>query len=306
MAGEPEKCRTGHQQHFCFQEPEIRLPPYFPAPWTGRIPGDGSSPAEGAPASTGETVLRIDWNENIHLDENMARVSGLTGRHAGLISESGIFGGRQQFLLNRYLDQEVNHANVYLKAADAASLSLLREGLNTILSEEYPLARVSFEPPANVFDQIFESRQPPLVARFSGMRGQRAPRVEQMRRMEQLISSRYPEARIDPLPLDENLVLRIDPEKLLLYRVNQNFLYRQLRTALDQYEIGQLRADQNIVPIVLGDQERNTGKPLPYTAGVLVFLQGGRGTKGIRSSCRSPAGTSVSKKKTNCSIINKV
>jgi multidrug efflux pump subunit AcrB len=46
------------------------------------------------------------------------------------------------------------------------------------------------------------------------------------------------------------------PEKLLLYKVNQNHLYGQLKTALDQYEIGRLRAEQTMVPIVLGEEEK--------------------------------------------------
>ena len=204
-----------------------------------------------------EIVLKIDWNENIHLDENMSRVSRLTGQHADLITEAGVYGGRQQFLLNREMDMEINHAHVYLKSDNPASLYLLREKLNDLVREEYPLARVSFEPPVNVFDQIFESHQPPLVAKFTRVRGQRVPEVDQMRRMGRLISERFPDTEFIPLPLDENLVMRIEPEKLLLYRVNQNFLHSQLRTALDQYEIGQLRSDQNLVPIVLGHEERD-------------------------------------------------
>jgi hypothetical protein len=60
-----------------------------------------------------------------------------------------------------------------------------------------------------------------------------------------------------PLPLGENIVLGVMPERLLLYRVNQNHLYGQLRTALDQYEIGRLRAEQTLVPIVLGEEEKD-------------------------------------------------
>jgi multidrug efflux pump subunit AcrB len=204
-----------------------------------------------------EIVLKVDWNENIHLDENMLRVSRLTGQHADLIAEAGIYGGRQQFLLSREMDMEINHAHVYLKSDNPASLYLLKEKLNDLVREEYPLARIGFEPPVNVFDQIFESHQPPLVAKFTMVRGQRVPEVEQMRQMGRMISERFPDTEFIPLPLDENLVMRIEPEKLLLYRVNQNFLHRQLQTALDQYEIGQLRSDQNLVPIVLGNEERD-------------------------------------------------
>ena len=203
-----------------------------------------------------ETVMVIDWNENVHLDENNKRVSFLTSSCDELIAESGAYTGRQQFLLNRDMDLEISHAHVYLRSPDPESLSSLVERLQSLVDKNYPLARVSFEPPANVFDRIFESGQPPLVARITSIRGQRVPDVERVTGITGRITSKYPEAEIQPLPVGENLVLGIHPDRLLLYKVNQNFLYSQIRTALDQYEIGRLRAEQTLVPIVLGEEEK--------------------------------------------------
>lgn len=203
-----------------------------------------------------ETVMVIDWNENIHLDENNKRVLFLTGSFGELIAESGAYTGRQQFLLNRDMDLDISHAHVYLRSPDPESLSSLVERLRSLVDQNYPLARVSFEPPANVFDRIFESQQPPLVARITSIRGQRVPDVEKVTGITSRITSIYADAEIQPLPVGENLVLGIHPDRLLLYKVNQNFLYSQIRTALDQYEIGRLRAEQTLVPIVLGEEEK--------------------------------------------------
>ncbi|TVR68706.1 MAG: efflux RND transporter permease subunit [Marinilabiliales bacterium] len=203
-----------------------------------------------------ETVMVIDWNENIHLDENNTRVLFLTGSCNGLIVESGAYTGRQQFLLNRDMDLDISHAHVYLRSPDPESLSSLVERLQSLVAGNYPLARVSFEPPANVFDRIFESQQPPMVARITSIRGQRVPDVEKVTGITGRITARYTDAEIQPLPVGENLVLGIRPDRLLLYKVNQNFLYSQIRTALDQYEIGRLRAEQTLVPIVLGEEEK--------------------------------------------------
>ncbi len=207
-----------------------------------------------------ETVMVIDWNENIHLDENSQRISFLTRAGNELIDESGAFAGRQQFLLNRDMDIDISHAHVYLKSHDPASLIELVDRLRTLVAENYPGARISFEPPANVFDRIFESQQPPLVARIMSVRGQRVPEVSKISGVTKMIANAHPGAEISPLPLGENIVLGIRPDKLLLYKVDQNYLYSQLRTALDQYEIGRLRAEQTIVPIVLGEEEKVIGE----------------------------------------------
>ncbi len=203
-----------------------------------------------------ETVMKIDWNENIHLDENVSRVSYLVNSNEELISESGAYTGRQQFLLNRDMDIDITHAHVYLKSHNTLTLEKLKENLRTMTGERFPLARISFEPAENIFDRIFESQQPPLVARVTTMRGRRMPEVERIRAINDSIRKAHPGAEISPLPLGENIVLSTIPERLLLYNVNRTTLYNELQTALDQYEIGQLRAEQTMVPIVLGEEEK--------------------------------------------------
>jgi multidrug efflux pump subunit AcrB len=203
-----------------------------------------------------EAVMKIDWNENIHLDESNSRISYLLGSNQELLVEAGVFTGRQQFLLNHDLDIGINHAQVYLKTYDPASLSLLVDNLRSFTATSYPAARVSFEPPANVFDQIFESGRPPLVARITSVRGQRVPEVEQVMAVGSKVAARFPDADIQPLPLGDNIILGVIPERLLLYKVSQNYLFGQLRTALDQYEIGRMSAEQTLVPIVLGEEEK--------------------------------------------------
>ncbi len=203
-----------------------------------------------------EMVMRIDWNESIHLDENTSRVASLINQHDEMIVESAAFTGRQQFLLGRDIDNDMTHAYVYLKSHDQQSLSALRDNLHATVASRYPLARIGFEPATNVFDKIFESQQPPLVAKITSIQGQRVPEVQKIRNIERMIANAHPDAAIDPLPLGENIILGVHPEKLLLYKVNQNHLYSQIKTALDQYEIGRLMADQSLVPIVLGEEER--------------------------------------------------
>ena len=206
-----------------------------------------------------EIVMKIDWNENIHLDENVQRISALISGNRELIAQSAAFTGRQQFLLGRDMDNDITHAHVYLRSHDDISLISLREKLTSMVSGRFPLARINFEPAANVFDQIFESQQPPLVAKITTVRGQRVPEVERITEISRKIGNAHPEAVTSPLPLGENILLGVRPEQLLLYRVNHNHLYGQIRTALDQYEIGILRDEQTLVPIVLGEEEKLIG-----------------------------------------------
>jgi multidrug efflux pump subunit AcrB len=240
------------------------------------------------PIEQSETVLRIDWNENIHLDENNLRISGLLEKYAEYISESGVYTGRQQFLLNHDMNPGLSHAYIYLRSSDPVSLNHLMEKLESDLHSRYSNARFNFEPPANIFDKIFDSQQAVLVAQITNVRGQRVPEPEIMRRLGARIAGTHPGSEIQPLPLDEKLVIGVLPEKLLLYKVNQNYLYGQIKMALDQYEIGRLRSEMSLIPIVLGEKEklfdeiihslmvRNTdGVHIPVSALVKIYRETG-------------------------------
>jgi hypothetical protein len=74
---------------------------------------------------------------------------------------------------------DINHAHVYLKSHDDISLMLVENLRSVVAGTSYPPARISFEPPPMFLTRIFESQQPPLVAKITTVRGQRVPEVEQ-------------------------------------------------------------------------------------------------------------------------------
>ena len=57
-------------------------------------------------------------------------------------------------------------------------------------------------------------------------------------------------------PLEDKILLRLDPDKMLLYDVNPMTVYNTLKTSLNQNNIGELRASYELLPIVLSDKEK--------------------------------------------------
>jgi multidrug efflux pump subunit AcrB len=62
--------------------------------------------------------------------------------------------------------------------------------------------------------------------------------------------------------LEDKILMRIDPNRLLLYDVDQGDLYNTLRTSLNKNNIGDLRASYEMLPIVLSDKEKQIGEIL--------------------------------------------
>lgn len=62
-----------------------------------------------------ELIVRIEWNENIHVDENRKRVDGLFKELEGRFLEQTASIGRQDFILNRERELSSSEAELYFR-----------------------------------------------------------------------------------------------------------------------------------------------------------------------------------------------
>jgi multidrug efflux pump subunit AcrB len=240
-----------------------------------------------------ELVVSVDWNENIGLEENLRRIRQMTESPGALILQSNSFIGEQQFLFNRDYDLSYTQAKVYIKARDYGAQKELGEEFNRFLGQRWPGASVSIAAQQNIFEKIFSASEVPLVAEISLMKEKEVPPVEVMTGIVARMQEQWPGAGISNPPLEDKILLRIDPDRLLLYDVEPMTLYNTLKAALNRYNIGQLRASYEILPIVLSGKEKQvsdiistedvlnkTGKPVPVRE--LVRIQRVHDYKTIR------------------------
>lgn len=62
-----------------------------------------------------ELIAHVEWNENIHIDENQSRVSQLFASIDNQVQEHTAYVGQQQFLLNRDREMSVSESELYFK-----------------------------------------------------------------------------------------------------------------------------------------------------------------------------------------------
>ena len=70
-----------------------------------------------------ELIAHIEWNENIHIDENRERVDKLFAQIAGDVQEYTSYVGQQQFLLNRDRELSSSEAELYFKTEKSSRCS---------------------------------------------------------------------------------------------------------------------------------------------------------------------------------------
>jgi len=219
-----------------------------------------------------ELVVSVDWNENIDLNENLQRIKRMIEANAGMVLQSNSFIGEQQFLFNRDYDQSYTQSKVYIKAGDFRICESIEKTCNEFIAMNYPGAQISVAAQQNIFEKIFEASETPLVVEISLMKEKEVPPVDRMTVLVDELRNRWPDAGISYPPLEDKIHLKTNPDRLLLYDIDQTTLYNTLKTSLNQSNIGELRASYELLPIVLSDREKKVGEII--SAGTVLSRTG--------------------------------
>ncbi len=203
-----------------------------------------------------ETVGEIEWNEPIHARENADRMKMLMAMIPDSILQYSMLVGEPQFLLNRSNERSASESEFYVRTSSPEELERIIGFLKQEFESRYPWASVNFHPPQNIFEAIFSDDAPELQIRLSMAGSEEHPSPE---RVAGFTDSLGMALALDfvQIPLQEQLLVEIDPERLLLYRVDYEQVVNKLRTALNQRSMGTLRSYQQITPILLGDEPRS-------------------------------------------------
>ena len=110
-----------------------------------------------------DAVMSVDWNGQVSLEENAARVDGLEKAvSAGAVQVTSMV-GTQQFILSHSKDLNPSEASVYVKCRNSSDLDAVRRSAAEYMSA-YPSATWSFGMAGNLFDMVFGQDEPELAA----------------------------------------------------------------------------------------------------------------------------------------------
>ncbi|MDR2681190.1 MAG: efflux RND transporter permease subunit [Tannerella sp.] len=202
-----------------------------------------------------ELLTHIDWGENIHIDENRQRMNDLCREIDSLTLEHSVYAGRQQFILDNERKMSPSESELYIKAENARMAQECREIIYNRIRNRYPLATTSFAPPETVFEKIFVTGESTLVTELYPRNRNSTPEPEEIRSMEKRLEELSGE-RSEGVTFDREINIHIDREKLLLYNVHYNEIYRLLRTAFRDNEVATLRSFQQYLPITIAGEEQ--------------------------------------------------
>lgn len=195
-----------------------------------------------------EMIVRIEWNENINVDENASRVNFILCNLDNTVVQNSAYIGVQDYLLDAGSELSPSEAEIYIKATDPEKIGQLQNKIAQHIAEKYPKAIATFAPPENIFEKIFASDEAPLEARiFSSEKGHTG-NTGAILSLESEIENATGLAS-QGIPLRDRINIVIDREKLLVYRVDYSTVSRALRTAFKSNKVSTLRSYQQYLPI---------------------------------------------------------
>jgi multidrug efflux pump subunit AcrB len=211
-----------------------------------------------------EALVKIDWNRNIHLQENCERCLAMSKMLSGMTLENSALTGQQQFLLNREKEQTSSESEFYVRTETSGEIPALKKKITEYISNAYPDALVSFAPIGTIFEKIFATGEADLVVEYYAVNKSREVNSGVIREMEQNIEKITGEQPVGN-SFQNQLNLRVDREKLLLYGISYDLIARTLRTAFKENKFATLRSQQQYLPIILGDDEKTVQEIIDET-----------------------------------------
>ena len=211
-----------------------------------------------------ELIARIEWNENVHVDENQRRVDELFRELKDRSMEQTASVGQQDFILNREQELSSSEAELYFKTETSGEIAPLQGSVQQWIKQRYPSAVVSFSPPETVFEKLFVTGEADIVAELYARNKDHAPGADALRTLEQTFAQK---TGVPPtgIAFENQLDLSINKERLLLYGVAYDELYRVLKTAFKENSVAMLHSYQQYLPINIAGDEKTVNRVLQET-----------------------------------------
>lgn len=195
-------------------------------------------------------LVNIDWNESIDLAENKKRVNRLLTYFEKDFNQATTFLGERQFLLDLG-EQSMNEAQIIFYF-DTLTVNVQKK-ITQYLNQMYPYSALQIAPLKNIFDEIFASNRPPLIAHIQSTTNTGVPSVQEMIPVFKALQNQGID--IAAPPEEEQIFIEILKEKTLLYKISYSQIYQKLTTLFNQNTIGNLNTSDQLIPITIGNEE---------------------------------------------------
>jgi len=202
--------------------------------------------------SQDDVLLEFDWNEPVTLTENMTRTAGLLDN----LETSPMYvveeAGRQQYMLSSGEESGITESRLFIKAASPGQLEDINLELDSRLRDRFPEAEFKFNETENLFNLAFGKPESPIVARFTHFNPGSNNYLNELSAIQKRVEDEFGGRLQSKLITRQIVIIETDPEKLLLYQVDNDELYRQIKSAFNTNTVFTINDNNMYIPVSIG------------------------------------------------------
>jgi multidrug efflux pump subunit AcrB len=212
-----------------------------------------------------ETLLKIDWNKQIKVEENKRRVLELLKPvKQDFINYTALI-GTQQFILDKDSESLASETAVYINCDSPEKLEKVQKTISTYIQKNFSEAIISYREVDNVFNMIFSDEQTQLVARLRNVANMGSTQNEQLKKVWNQVQRNLGDIKLKPIAWQEHINLVANQEKMMTYGVEPNSVFDALKSAFNERQILSIIDNQSFVPVILGGETKSIGAVLSET-----------------------------------------
>jgi len=222
--------------------------------------------------SHSDTLLNIEWNERIPIEENNRRCEKIMAQFPDMVEQYTAMTGAQQFALSHTRETGLSEAIIYVKAGSTDEIDRFEREARDYIGRNWPEAVHSSQASGNIFDMLFQDKEAPIVARIKCTNGL-TPEPDELTTLIYALRDELPQVYIPQPEWNEYIELITDPERLALYDVSFGQIMGYLQNAMNASSVLRISKGDFSMPVVIGV---GTKEAKDLIQGSYIDTQGGR------------------------------
>ena len=205
--------------------------------------------------SHSDTLVNIEWNERVSVEENNSRCENIVAQFPDLVEQYTSMTGAQQFALSHTRETGISEAIIYLKAGSVDDIKEIESRVADFIHSNWREAVCTTQASGNIFDMLFSEKEAPVVARLKCSNG-KMPEPDQLTTLLFDIRDALPGITVQPAEWNEYIELVTDPEKLALYNVSFSQILGYLQNSMNASSVLRISKGDISMPVVIGVGEK--------------------------------------------------
>ncbi|MCM1109065.1 MAG: efflux RND transporter permease subunit [Clostridium sp.] len=195
-----------------------------------------------------EAVVHVDWNENIHPDENTRRTGELAAALDSISDDCLVLTGQQQFLIGNKRRLNVAEAKLYVNVPEGEAQERTHRTVDSFMKAHYPQAVWTLSPPETVFEDLFSTSLPDLTIELAPGDGQWDVTADSLTRLARQVKQRTG-AAVGLPPYSTQIHVALDYEKMITYEVEPDAVVQALKNAMGENRFATLHDYEQYIPV---------------------------------------------------------